>query len=450
MSEKSKKIAYAASAIAEILLLAVFYDIFWGYYRAALGEDLFLFRGKYILLGVYAIIAFMVFRACDSFSFDKLKLFDISVSQCFSVLTVNAVSWLQICLIANGVVTPVPLLILTALDFVFCVVWSMLWIMFFRENGGIENALLIYGSDNAFDLRNKMDRKDNSFSITETISSGDGYAEIIKAVDMHGTVIINDIPAVLRNDILKYCFARGKSVYIAPKISDIMIRGAEDVNTFDTPLIHIRNEGPGITEAFLKRLSDILLTVIALIPASVVMLVIAAAIRIEDGGPVFYRQKRLTINDREFDILKFRSMIVNAEAVTGAVLASENDPRITRVGRFLRSCRLDELPQLFNILKGDMSIVGPRPERAEIAQELIKAMPEFAFRTKVKGGLTGYAQVYGKYNTNSYDKLRLDLMYIENYSLLLDLKIILMTPQVLLRKEAAEGISIEKEIRKED
>lgn len=450
MSEKNKKLTARAAGILEVLLLAVFYYIFWGSYRTILRADLFLFRGKFILLGVYVIIAFMVFRACDSFSFDKLKLFDISVSQCFAVLTVNAVTWLQICLIANGMVTPVPLLILTAADFLLCIGWSAVWVAYFKKYGGINDALLIYGSDTAFRLKDKMDRRSGHYHIESVISADAGRDGIFAAIAAHGTVIINDVPAVLRNDILKYCFACGKSVFIAPKISDIMIRGAEEVSTFDTPLIHINNEGPGIIEAFIKRFFDILLTLMALVPASVLMLFIAAAIKLEDGGPVFYRQKRLTINNREFDMLKFRSMIVNAEAVTGAVLASENDPRITRVGRFLRSCRLDELPQLFNILKGDMSIVGPRPERAEISEQLIKAMPEFAFRTKVKGGLTGYAQVYGKYNTNSYDKLRLDLMYIENYSLLLDLKIIFMTPQVLLRKEASEGVSIEKEVRKEN
>lgn len=155
---------------------------------------------------------------------------------------------------------------------------------------------------------------------------------------------------------------------------------------------------------------------------------------------MFYKQKRLTKDGKIFDIYKFRTMIQNAEKETGARLASEHDPRILPVGRLLRRTRLDELPQIFNILKGEMSIVGPRPERPELAAEIEKEIPEFSYRLKVKAGLTGYAQVYGKYNTTSYDKLKLDLTYIRSYSMLLDLKLILMTPKIMFMKESTEGV----------
>ena len=185
---------------------------------------------------------------------------------------------------------------------------------------------------------------------------------------------------------------------------------------------------------------DILLCSIAMIVAAPVMAVVAIAIKLEDGGPVFFKQKRMTRNGREFDILKFRSMIVDAEKYAGAVLATDNDPRITKVGKVIRATRLDELPQILNILKGDMSIVGPRPERKVIADEYCKDIPEFAYRLKVRGGLTGYAQIYGKYNTSAYDKLRLDLMYIENYSFMLDIKLIILTLRIIFSKESTEGI----------
>ena len=177
------------------------------------------------------------------------------------------------------------------------------------------------------------------------------------------------------------------------------------------------------------------------------MLVVAAAIKLEDGGPVFYKQDRLTRGGREFKILKFRSMIVDAEKYAGAVLASGDDPRITKVGKVIRATRLDELPQLLNILKGDMSIVGPRPERKCLADEITKEVPEFPYRLKVRGGLTGYAQIFGKYNTSAYDKLRLDLIYIENYSLLLDIKLIILTLRIIFSKESTEGIDKAREIQ---
>ena len=171
------------------------------------------------------------------------------------------------------------------------------------------------------------------------------------------------------------------------------------------------------------------------------MLIVATAIKLEDGGPVFYKQKRLTKDDREFEILKFRSMVVDAEkgGYRMDMRASDKDPRITKVGNFIRACRIDEFPQILNILKGDMSIVGPRPERLENAKEYQESIPEFTYRTKVKAGLTGYAQIYGKYNTSPYDKVRLDLMYIENYSIFLDIKLIFMTLQILVKPESTEG-----------
>jgi len=172
---------------------------------------------------------------------------------------------------------------------------------------------------------------------------------------------------------------------------------------------------------------------------------VAIAIKLEDGGPVFYKQKRMTTGGREFDILKFRSMIVDAEKYAGAVLAAQDDPRITKVGKVIRATRLDEIPQILNILKGDMSIVGPRPERKVIAEEYYRDIPEFAYRLKVPSGLTGYAQIYGKYNTTAYDKLRFDLMYIENYSLLLDIKLILMTLRIIFSKESTEGVTTQEE-----
>ena len=258
-------------------------------------------------------------------------------------------------------------------------------------------------------------------------------------------MILSDVPAPERNDILKFCYRYRIRTYVSPKLTDIMIRGAKNISLFDTPLLLVKGNGLTPAQRVGKRMMDLILCAIAMIPAAPIMAVIALAIKLEDGGPVFYRQKRLTRNGVEFDILKFRSMIVDAEKYDGAVLATEKDPRITRVGRCIRPLRLDELPQLLNILKGDMSIVGPRPERKVIADEYYKDIPEFAYRLKVRGGLTGYAQIYGKYNTSPYDKLRLDLMYIENYSLLLDVKLILRTLRILFSRESTEGIDVAEE-----
>ena len=190
----------------------------------------------------------------------------------------------------------------------------------------------------------------------------------------------------------------------------------------------------------MKRFLDLLIAIPMFIVASPIMLIVAIAIKSYDGGPALYKQERCTLNGKSFMICKFRSMIVNAEGDGKARLASKNDNRITPVGEFIRKTRLDELPQLINIIKGEMSIVGPRPERPEIIAEYEKTIPEFACRLKVKGGLTGYAQIYGKYNTTPYDKLKMDMMYIQNYSLWLDIQLILMTLKIMFIKESTEGV----------
>ena len=200
-----------------------------------------------------------------------------------------------------------------------------------------------------------------------------------------------------------------------------------------------RNRGLTIEQRFVKRTMDLVLSAIAIVISSPFMLLIAAAIKAYDKGPVFYMQERLTRDGEKFQIIKFRSMRMDSEQ-DGAQLAKKNDSRITPVGRILRRTHFDELPQIFNIFKGEMSFVGPRPERESIAKEYEEVIPEFSFRLKVKAGLTGYAQIYGKYNTTPYDKLKLDLTYIEGYSVWLDIKLMLMTFKIIFQKENTEGI----------
>ena len=218
-----------------------------------------------------------------------------------------------------------------------------------------------------------------------------------------------------------------------------MIMNAEQIHLFDTTLLLFRNRRLSIEQKFAKRAMDIVVSLLMAIVFSPFMLVIALLIKLYDGGPVFYKQERLTLDKKVFYVLKFRSMRVDSEK-SGARLAMKGDSRITPVGRVIRNIHFDELPQIFNILKGDMSLVGPRPERPEIAEEYRREIPEFDYRLKVKAGLTGFAQVYGRYNTTPYDKLKLDLTYIENYSFFLDCKLILLTFKILFQKENTEGV----------
>jgi lipopolysaccharide/colanic/teichoic acid biosynthesis glycosyltransferase len=245
-----------------------------------------------------------------------------------------------------------------------------------------------------------------------------------------------------RNLILKYCVAHGIVVYIIPRVGDVIMSGAKKIPMLHLPMMRVDRYAPPPEYQVAKRALDIALGVVLLLLFSPILLGAAIAVKLEDGGPVFYKQVRLTKDGREFNMLKFRSMVVSAEQDGVARLSTgDDDPRITRVGRVLRAHRFDELPQLFNVLGGSMSLVGPRPERPEIAAEYERDMPEFALRLQCKAGLTGYAQVYGKYNTTPYDKLQMDLMYISKPSIVEDIKILFATLAILFRRESTEGVA---------
>lgn len=436
-------------SVVEIFILVLFYYLVWKYAYRSIGDSPSYYgNGKYVLLVVYAILIGVIFHLCDSFKFGHLKLTDVLISQWISVIIVNIVTYLQLSLTANRMINVMPILALTLVDFILCFALVYVFTAIYHQNYVPKNMVMIYGNKKAVSLKFKMDSRNDHYRVTKIINVDRGFTAICREMEQHDSVIINDVPAPVRNDILKYCYQRGIRTYVVPKISDIITRGADEISLFDTPLLLVRGRGITPIQRFLKRIMDIVLCLIALIPCTPVMVIIAIAIKLEDGGPVFYRQKRLTKGNKKFDILKFRSMSVDAEknGYTMDMRATGRDPRITKVGNFIRACRADELPQILNILKGDMSIVGPRPERVENAVQYCEDIPEFMCRTKVKGGLTGYAQIYGKYNTSAYDKVRLDLMYIENYSILLDIKLIFMTLQILVKPESTEGFDKAEEL----
>lgn len=299
-------------------------------------------------------------------------------------------------------------------------------------------VVLIYG-DYVNDIESKFNGIPQKYNVEMRIRYDDPNLNLEELVDSCTSILINDIPAHEENKIIKMCFEKDKRVYIVPKIADIILKSSDSINVIDTPLYLCRNLEMSFLNRVIKRTVDIVLCGLAVIVLSPVFLITAIAIKLDDKGPVFFKQERVTKDGKHFMILKFRSMIVDAEKDGRSHPAGEKDDRITKVGRVIRACRIDELPQLLNILSGDMSIVGPRPERYEHVEKYTQDIPEFKYREKVKGGLTGYAQVYGKYNTTALDKLKLDLTYITNYSLLLDFQIMFETVKILFMKESTEG-----------
>ena len=437
--ESTKGLVRGIETFIEVLILSVIYYIIWNEFYNEGPVPLYLGKGKYILMGIYGLLTFLFFKNTDGFQFGDLRRTDLGLAQWIGVLITNTITYFQLCLIANQMLSPIPILLLMSIDVVVTTVFVYVYVYMYRHTYAPHRMIMVFGTDAALSLKIKLDSRWDKYRIRKLISVDEGLEKICQEIVKYEAVVINDVPAQIRNDILKFCYKNQIRAYIVPKITDVILRGAKDVSLFDTPIFLVKGTGLTITQKALKRFMDIVICLIAMIPAAPIMLIIALAIKLEDRGPVFYKQRRATINGKTFDILKFRSMIVDAEKLGISIPATGDDPRITKVGKVIRALRVDELPQILNILKGDMSIVGPRPERVEHVEEYTKEIPEFEYRLKVKGGLTGYAQIYGKYNTNAYDKLRMDLLYIENYSILLDIKLILTTIRIMFQKESTEG-----------
>ncbi len=427
--------------LVNLTLLTLAYGFAWFSEKLSIP---FPFGGNFTVLGVYAILLYTFTSLYGGYQIGQLKRLDVINSQIISILFVNAITYLQISLMERTLVISkaLPIVILTLVDIVIIIVWAYIADAVYKKMYPPRDIALIY--DNPFDLievEDKLNMRKDKFNLKVVLSSDEDFEAVKKALDECGVVALASEKEPLRENILKYCFEKGISVYISPKLSDLMIRGASRLELFDSPIYYCSNKGLTIGQRIIKRLMDMILSLVLIILFSPVMIVIAAAIKLHDKGPVLFKQKRYTKDGKVFNILKFRSMIVDAEKDGEVIPAEDNDPRITPVGKVIRKIRMDELPQLFNILKGDMSVVGPRPERVEHVDMYSEQIPEFRYRLKVKGGLTGYAQVLGKYNTSPYDKLRLDLIYIENYSLLLDLKLMLTTIKILFKPESTEGFN---------
>lgn len=398
-------------------------------------------RGNWTIIMLYGLVLVLFMKVLGGFRVGYLRNIDVLYSQILSILATNMVAYLQMALIGKWAFTEnmTPMVWLSAIDLAVGVIWILFMRFVYAKLYPPHEMLLIYGDISPKALLYKLQSRDDKYLVRKMVHIREGTDKILKMIPRYESVIIGDIPSHERNLFLKYCFENNVRCYSVPKISDIMITTAAEIDLFDSPLLLFRNQGPTFGQLVCKRAMDIAISLLGCILASPIMLIIAAAIKLYDGGPVFYKQERITKDGKPFLIYKFRSMIVESEK-RGARLASEHDDRITPVGRVIRRLHFDELPQLFNVLLGDMSFVGPRPEREEITREYEESIPQFRMRLKMKAGLTGYAQVYGQYNTVPYDKLKLDLTYIERYSLWLDIKLILLTVKILFQKEKSEGV----------
>lgn len=444
MREQYKHLLNFTANLITVIFDAYLFGRVWYYYYARLTMESgdisrYFRRGNWAVIGMYILIIFFFTKVFGGYKIGYMRVGDIILSNILAIILGNIVAFVELCLICRAYVNAGPLIGVLIVETIFIVIWNLLVRAAYKRLYPPRQMLLIYGEYPPDDLIVKINTRKDKYDICGTVSCMIPRDKLYKKIDNYKAVVLCDLPAEDRNDIQKYCFESSIRTYVTPKITDIMFRGADDIHLFDTPLYLLRNQGLSIDQRFFKRAMDIIISLIGIIIASPFMLVIAIAIKAYDRGPILYTQERLTRDGRPFKIYKFRSMTTRSED-KGARLCAKDDARVTPVGNIIRNIHFDELPQLFNILTGDMSVVGPRPERQVIAEKYMEQIPEFAFRTKVKAGLTGYAQVWGKYNTTPYDKLKMDITYIENYSLWLDIKLILLTFKILFVKENTEGV----------
>lgn len=405
--------------------------------------------GALASMAAYVLVYIMLGRLYGAFSLETCQIGELVFSQILALGISDAVLYMECCLIHGGIVPIAPGLMVSGVQILLTTALIFYGKRYLFAHVKPYRTVLVSRElriSEAKHFRNRLEtRLSYLFEIAHTYYCKTGQKKFpLSEIAPYEAVLLYEVPANLRSKIFAYCVQEQKIVYVTPRIDDIFLFGFENSHMLDTPLLRYGISARGSREGYLsKRFWDILISLLMLTVFSPFMALTAAAVKIEDGGPVFYRQRRCTLHGKEFEILKFRSMVVDAEAAGEAIPCKPGDSRVTKVGRVIRATRLDELPQLWNILKGDMSIVGPRPERIEHVKKYTEKLPEFSARLQVRGGLTGYAQVFGKYNTTAEDKLKMDLMYIENMSLWMDMKILFLTVKTMFMPESTEGFGEE-------
>lgn len=408
-------------------------------------------KGNYLITVVF-MAAYLVFtRVYGGFMVGTASVIDLMFSQVISIGFTMAGCYAVFSLLSYKLVTPIPLIIGFIVFSMVAALWCYVADRVYFSLHKPKKTIVIFGNKESYESLKGVKGMTKRFIVEEIYDSEKTTLNLLfEKINGFDAVFMCGVPSDYRNEILKYCIAKNIACYIKPKISDTIIRGGKTIQMMNVPVYRCKRGDKGLLYLAMKRVMDIVLSLIAIIFVSPIIIVTAIAVKIYDGGNPFYRQTRLTKDGKEFEVIKFRTMIQDAEKDGVARLAKENDDRITPIGKFMRKVRLDEIPQLFNILKGDMSFVGPRPERPEIAKQYEKDMPEFALRLQVKAGLTGYAQVYGKYNTPPYDKVQMDLMYVANQSIIEDLKLMLMTFKILFIPSSTEGVSDDQTTAKKE
>lgn len=429
-----------AAKLLNVLGAVVLFAVMWKLTYAHTCSMPGLMNGGIVIGFFYAAMTFMMNRIYNAYDLGAARVGDMVYSLSLSNVVCNGIAYVVIMIGYSQFLSPLPILALIVGQSVWNFVWSAgINRLYMRWNKPHRTAV-VYERDSDLSRMGEINSFKGRFDVVKYVKKPESMAQLKGQIEDCKVIFALGLSSEMLSDISRYCLQENKQAYIDPQIGDVIMAGAEHMHMFSVPVIRVRRAYLTPEYVVLKRLIDVAASLAGIVITSPIMLITALAIKLYDRGPVFYKQVRLTRGGREFSILKFRSMRPNAEKDGVARLAAQNDDRITPVGKLIRACRIDELPQLFNILLGDMTIVGPRPERPEIAAQYEKEMPEFRLRLQVKAGLTGLAQIFGRYNTEPYDKLRMDLMYINNMSIVEDLRLMFATVKILFMKESTAGV----------
>lgn len=444
----------AAVFFLKIVLFVVLFALFFGLFALEYPWIITANRTSAITMSTFVILGIAMTAVYGGFAVGKRKSKEIIPPLCIATFITDAVTWFQLSIMNTNQSTQyefefasIGIFLLVFILQAFAIVGFVYLgnFVFFKLNPPEESIVICSDPESAGEMVRKISRYKKQYHITNVIDWKDpGMKRMLRHSD---TVFLLDLPANVKTELIDYAYKHFVNLYIQTELSDIVVNYAK-YNVFDDmSMLSSTTKELSIEQKILKRTIDILLSGLFLILVSPIMLAEALAIKLYDGGPVFFRQERVTYGGKLFNVLKFRTMIVDADKKMGMHPAGERDDRITPVGRVLRKLRLDELPQFLNILKGDMSIVGPRPERVEHVEMYTQELPEFQYRLRAKAGLTGLAQIAGKYNTSPRDKLTLDLMYIERYSVWMDILLIFQTLKVFFKSDSTEAFSDEQNVQ---
>lgn len=449
--EENRTITRTASVIITALMTAAFEAIWLLYYNNIV------FRTHRELGAFFAIVIWLILyikfgQVYRAFKIASNAIGETAFSQFLSIGFADLILYVAGCLVARQYINVLPGAGIVILQSVIGFFWATRSKQYFLAHVEPRRCLLIY--DAAITRHEQIKGQEfakkleatygHLFEIEERIPVSNNINETLVEIANYPVIFIYDMPLEKRSKIVNCCVNTSKRFYVTPTVEDIVARGYDVKHFIDTPLMEYNSSFKNAQTYFGKRALDIVISLLMLILTSPIMLIAALAIKLEDGGTVFFKQARVGQGGNVFNILKFRSMIMDAEKDGKPRPAVAGDSRITKVGKILRSTRLDELPQLFNILAGTLSLVGPRPERCEHVAIFTGELPEFSYRLRVPAGLTGYAQIHGKYNTSARDKLLLDLLYIEQQSFLLDMRIVFLTVKIMFTPESTEGFDEKK------